>query len=32
MTLEALGLSTVLLGRPTARFGAARKATSITAI
>jgi hypothetical protein len=32
MTLEALGLSTVLLGRLTVRLGAARKATSITAI
>jgi hypothetical protein len=32
MTLEALGLSTVLLGRLAARLGAARKATSITAI
>jgi len=32
MTLEALGRSTVLLGRLTAWFGAARKATSITAM
>jgi hypothetical protein len=32
MTLEALGLSTGLLGPVTARLGAAGKATSITAI